>query len=97
MNFLKKAQDFAAKAGNKKTQQQQPPQDYQGQGQSSSHQQQPPQNQGQKEDYGDKLFSAAAKKAGFNLSRDTSEKVTDAARGFIEKSTGKRIPDKFSN
>lgn len=30
-------------------------------------------------------------------SRETNEMITDKGRDYIEKSTGKDIPDKFSN
>lgn len=42
----------------------------------------------QKQDYGDKAFSAVNDKAGWNLSRDQQEKVTDGARGAYEKYSG---------
>jgi len=64
-------------------------------------------NQGQaagqpKEDYLDKGLDAAEKKFGQGkvnpaTSRSVNEKVTDKARDLFEKTTGKNIPDKFSN
>jgi len=52
---------------------------------------------GGSEDYGDKGLDAAEKKMGYTGNRETNEKVADAARTGIEKSTGKDIPDKYSN
>ncbi|KAI1273024.1 hypothetical protein F5Y07DRAFT_378154 [Xylaria sp. FL0933] len=53
---------------------------------------------GQKDDYGDKGAEFVNKKYGNNkLDRNQLEKITDGARGGIEKMTGKDIPDKFSN
>ncbi|KAI9687624.1 MAG: hypothetical protein M1822_002234 [Bathelium mastoideum] len=54
-------------------------------------------NNGQKEDYLDKALDAIEKKTGHVLSRDTNEKITDKARELFEKSTGKHVPEKFSN
>jgi len=48
-------------------------------------------------DYGDKGIAALEKKTGHNLSAEQNEKITDGGRNFIEKQTGKNIPDKFSN
>lgn len=42
----------------------------------------------QKDDYGDKAFSAVNDKAGFGMSRDQQEKVTDGARDAYEKYSG---------
>lgn len=50
-----------------------------------------------KEDYVDKAFDAGVKKSGYNIDRQQQEKITDAGRGAFEKSTGKTVPDKFSN
>ncbi|PSK46095.1 hypothetical protein C1H76_8842 [Elsinoe australis] len=52
-----------------------------------------------KEDYGDKGLDAIEKKAGQDPSklRQVNEKVTDTARGMFEKSSGKKVPEKFSN
>jgi hypothetical protein len=47
---------------------------------------------GQQEDYGDKAFDFAAKKSGHNVDRNTSEKITDGARGLFEKATGLVLP-----
>lgn len=33
-------------------------------------------------------FDAGSKKFGYNVNRDTSEKITDGARGAFEKATG---------
>ncbi|TGJ81262.1 hypothetical protein E0Z10_g7503 [Xylaria hypoxylon] len=53
---------------------------------------------GQKEDYGDKGADFVNKKyLGGKMSSDQREKVTDAGREGVEKSTGKDIPSKFSN
>ncbi|MCJ1365936.1 hypothetical protein MMC16_005061 [Acarospora aff. strigata] len=57
---------------------------------------------GQKEDYLDKGLDAAEKKFGGGKinpeqSRGMNEKVTDGARGMLEKATGKKAPEKFSN
>ena len=41
-----------------------------------------------KEDYGDKAFDFLSKKSGHQMDRNTSEKVTDGARGAFEKLTG---------
>ncbi|KAL2173122.1 uncharacterized protein P884DRAFT_212883 [Thermothelomyces heterothallicus CBS 202.75] len=43
---------------------------------------------GQHDDIGDRVFDAAAKKSGHNVSSDTAEKITDSARGVFEKATG---------
>lgn len=51
-------------------------------------------NTGAGQDYGDKGIAAAQKKFGMNSNPETNEKITDAGRGFIEKQTGKDIPDK---
>ncbi|KAL2071955.1 hypothetical protein VTL71DRAFT_11298 [Oculimacula yallundae] len=42
---------------------------------------------GQK-DYGDKAFDFISKKTGHNMDPNTSEKITDGARGLYEKQTG---------
>ncbi|KAJ3874243.1 hypothetical protein F5051DRAFT_417353 [Lentinula edodes] len=60
-------------------------------------QQQNATGQQQSEDYGDKGLDAIEKKEGVNLSRNTNEKITDAAREGFEKITGKDVPSKFSN
>ncbi|KAF2234751.1 hypothetical protein EV356DRAFT_143449 [Viridothelium virens] len=54
---------------------------------------------GQKEDYADKGLDSVENKFGVDSAkyRSTNEKITDAARGQFEKSTGKDVPDKFSN
>ncbi|KAF2000408.1 hypothetical protein P154DRAFT_576088 [Amniculicola lignicola CBS 123094] len=49
------------------------------------------------QDYADKGLSALQKKFGFKSNAATNEKITDAARGQYEKSTGKKVPEKFSN
>ncbi|ORY64332.1 uncharacterized protein BCR38DRAFT_474823 [Pseudomassariella vexata] len=52
----------------------------------AGHSQQPV---GQKEDFGDKIFSAGLKKTGHgNIDRNTQEKITDGIRGAYEKATG---------
>ncbi|EXJ85742.1 hypothetical protein A1O1_06110 [Capronia coronata CBS 617.96] len=56
----------------------------------------------QQEDYLDKGLDAAEKKFGQGKvdptkQRSTNEKITDKARDLFEKTTGKNIPDKFSN
>ncbi|AEO62080.1 hypothetical protein MYCTH_2313023 [Thermothelomyces thermophilus ATCC 42464] len=43
---------------------------------------------GQHNDIGDRVFDAAAKKSGLNVSSGTAEKITDSARGVFEKATG---------
>ncbi|KAJ6022746.1 hypothetical protein N7460_013141 [Penicillium canescens] len=45
-------------------------------------------NNQQNDDYVDKAFAAGAKKSGYNLDRNTQEKVTDGAREAYEKFTG---------
>ncbi|KAF2166183.1 hypothetical protein M409DRAFT_23372 [Zasmidium cellare ATCC 36951] len=60
---------------------------------------------GQKEDFLDKAVDAVEKKAGqasgHNVDpakyREKNEKFTDKLRGFFEKKTGKKVPDKVSN
>ncbi|KAH6896710.1 hypothetical protein B0T10DRAFT_556581 [Thelonectria olida] len=52
---------------------------------------------GGQQDYVDKAFDAIAKKSGHNIDRNTSEKITDAGRGFYEKATGKKVDPKYSN
>ncbi|KAJ9145438.1 hypothetical protein NKR23_g5291 [Pleurostoma richardsiae] len=49
------------------------------------------------EDYLDKAFDMGAKKTGHNIDRNTSEKITDGARGLFEKATGKKVSEKISN
>ncbi|KIV96584.1 hypothetical protein PV10_00428 [Exophiala mesophila] len=60
------------------------------------------QGQGPKEDYLDKGLDAVEKKFGQGkidpaAQRNTNEKITDKARNMFESSTGKKVPDKFSN
>ncbi|KXT08234.1 hypothetical protein AC579_80 [Pseudocercospora musae] len=58
-----------------------------------------------KEDYLDKAVDSIEKKIGqstghpvdTNKYRDKNEKFTDKLRGFFEKKTGKKVPDKISN
>ena len=38
-----------------------------------------------------------AKKSGHNVDKNTSEKITDGARGLFEKATGKKVDPKISN
>ncbi|KAH8904701.1 hypothetical protein BR93DRAFT_930142 [Coniochaeta sp. PMI_546] len=52
---------------------------------------------GQQKDYGDKAFDTLAKKSGHNVDANTSEKITDGARGLFEKATGKKVDPKYSN
>eukprot|EP00249_Psilotum_nudum_P036583 c8094_g1_i1 orf=74-316(+) len=52
---------------------------------------------GQKEDYVDKGMDAVQKKFGFQQSRETNERITDAGRDMYEKQTGKKVSDKISN
>ncbi|KAM0265582.1 hypothetical protein ACHAQJ_000014 [Trichoderma viride] len=49
-----------------------------------------PQAQGgaPQEDYVDKAFGMGTKKAGYNMNRNTQEKITDAGRNMYEKATG---------
>ncbi|PTB44194.1 uncharacterized protein TrAFT101_002757 [Trichoderma asperellum] len=57
-----------------------------------------PQAQGaQKEDYVDKAFGMGTKKAGYNMDRNTQEKITDAGREMYEKVTGSKVNPKISN
>ncbi|KAG9780050.1 hypothetical protein KCU88_g3849, partial [Aureobasidium melanogenum] len=54
----------------------------------------------QQEDYLDKGLDAVEKKYGGGKidpakQRSTNEKITDKARGLVEKATGKDIPDKL--
>jgi hypothetical protein len=63
----------------------------------SKGQQQPQAQGGAQQDYGDKAFSAASKKAGYNVDPNTSERITDAARGMYESATGKKVDPKYSN
>jgi hypothetical protein len=42
-------------------------------------------------------FDFVAKKSGHNMDRNTSEKITDGARGMFEKVTGKKVDSKYSN
>ncbi|KAF2252695.1 hypothetical protein BU26DRAFT_562415 [Trematosphaeria pertusa] len=57
----------------------------------------------QNEDYLDKGLDSAEKKFGGSMGQDTqknrgiNEKITDGARGMLEKVTGKKAPEKFSN
>ncbi|KAM0327054.1 hypothetical protein ACHAQA_006177 [Verticillium albo-atrum] len=51
----------------------------------------------QTDDYGDKAFAALSSKTGYNIGRDTQEKITDAGRGAYEKASGQKVPEKYSN
>ncbi|KAM0525654.1 hypothetical protein ACHAPE_000364 [Trichoderma viride] len=51
----------------------------------------------QKDDYVDKAFGMGSKKAGYNMNRNTQEKITDAGRNMYEKVTGKQVNPKISN
>jgi hypothetical protein len=54
----------------------------------------------QKQDYGDKAINAVQKKFGIDKSGKYDkyeEKGSDMLRGQFEKSSGKKMPDKFSN
>ncbi|KAG9251070.1 uncharacterized protein F5Z01DRAFT_664516 [Emericellopsis atlantica] len=51
----------------------------------------------QKDDYGDKAFSAVNDKAGWGISKENQEKITDGAREGYEKYSGSQVPDKYSN
>lgn len=42
-------------------------------------------------------FDMGSKKAGHPMDRNTSEKITDGARGLYEKATGKKVNPKISN
>lgn len=42
-------------------------------------------------------FAFGAKKSGHNIDKNTSEKITDGARGLYEKATGKKVDPKISN
>jgi hypothetical protein len=42
----------------------------------------------QNKDYGDKAFDMLSKKSGHTMNANTSEKITDGARGIFEKVTG---------
>ncbi|KAI2733921.1 hypothetical protein CBS147332_936 [Penicillium roqueforti] len=54
-------------------------------------------NNQQSDDYVDKAFGAGVKKSGYNVDRNTQEKITDGARSAYEKATGKHVSDKISN
>ncbi|KAJ5462771.1 hypothetical protein N7475_007715 [Penicillium sp. IBT 31633x] len=54
-------------------------------------------NTQQNDDYVDKAFAAGVKKSGYNLDRNTQEKITDGAREAYEKFTGKQVNEKYSN
>ncbi|OTA00879.1 hypothetical protein A9Z42_0011740 [Trichoderma parareesei] len=56
-----------------------------------------PQQGGQKDDYVDKAFSMGAKKGGYNVDRNTQEKITDTGRGMYESATGNKVDPKYSN
>ncbi|KAL3426476.1 hypothetical protein PVAG01_03267 [Phlyctema vagabunda] len=49
------------------------------------------------QDYGDKAFDFASKKSGHSMDANTSEKITDGARGLYEKATGNKVDPKYSN
>ncbi|KAH7370213.1 hypothetical protein BKA65DRAFT_487879 [Rhexocercosporidium sp. MPI-PUGE-AT-0058] len=49
------------------------------------------------QDYGDKAFDFISKKTGHQMDPNTSEKITDGARGLYEKQTGKKVDPKWSN
>lgn len=42
-------------------------------------------------------FNMGMKKSGHTMDRNTSEKITDGARGMFEKVTGKKVDPKISN
>lgn len=42
-------------------------------------------------------FDMGSKKSGHQFDRNTSEKITDGARGAFEKVTGKKVDPKISN
>ncbi|KAG6143772.1 hypothetical protein E4U22_003555 [Claviceps purpurea] len=96
MDFLKKAAAAASSGSSKpNTAAEQPPQQQpEQQGGDAQTQAQP---SGEKQDYGDKAFDMINKKAGFNLGRDTQEKITDGARSAYEKYSGKPVDPKYSN
>jgi len=85
MDFLKKAASSAGGSGSNNQQQQQGGQQQQGQGQ----------QQGQ--DYLDKAWQFASKKAGHDLDPNTDEKITDGIRSAYEKGSGKKLDPKYSN
>jgi len=49
------------------------------------------------QDYGDKAFDFISKKTGYKVDPNTSEKITDGARGLYEKQSGKKVDPKWSN
>lgn len=53
---------------------------------------------GQKDDYGDKGAAYVNKNyLGGKVGHEQLENITDSGREAFEKSTGKNVPDKFSN
>ncbi|ATY65893.1 hypothetical protein CCM_00468 [Cordyceps militaris CM01] len=103
MDFIKKAAGDALNKGNSSNNNQQT----QG-GDNTQQQQQGGDNQQQqgssgsstdagKQDYLDKGIGFASKKAGYNVDRNTEEKIGDGVRGAYEKFSGSKVPEKFSN
>ncbi|KAM3507680.1 hypothetical protein MY10362_001621 [Beauveria mimosiformis] len=92
MDLLKKAGDALNKGNSNNNNEQQTQNqggDNQQQGGSSTN--------ADKQDYLDKGIGFASKKAGYNIDRNTEEKIGDGARGAYEKFSGSKVPEKFSN
>ncbi|KAJ2971195.1 hypothetical protein NQ176_g7816 [Zarea fungicola] len=49
------------------------------------------------EDYLDKGIGFVSKKAGYNIDRNTEEKIGDGMRNAYEKYSGNKVPEKYSN
>ncbi|KAM3514684.1 hypothetical protein MY11210_001655 [Beauveria gryllotalpidicola] len=96
MDFIKKAAGDALNKSNSSNNNEQQTQkqggENQQQGGSSN-------NAGQQDqqDYLDKGIGFVSKKAGYNIDRNTEEKIGDGARGAYEKFSGTKVPEKFSN
>ncbi|TQV92958.1 hypothetical protein V2A60_003723 [Cordyceps javanica] len=103
MDFIKKAAGDALNKGNSGSNNQQNQggdsnqQQNQNQGGDNQQQQGGSSTDPGKEDYLDKGIGFASKKAGYNIDRNTEEKIGDGMRNAYEKYSGNKVPEKFSN
>ncbi|EJP67439.1 hypothetical protein MY5147_008718 [Beauveria neobassiana] len=93
MDLLKKAGETLNKGNSSNNNEQQT----QNQGGDNNQQQGDSSNNADKQDYLDKGIGFVSKKAGYNIDRNTEEKIGDGARGAYEKFSGSKVPEKFSN
>ncbi|OAA70786.1 hypothetical protein LEL_09377 [Akanthomyces lecanii RCEF 1005] len=93
MDFIKKAGDALNKNKGESNNNEQT----QNQGGDNNQQQGGSSTDPGKEDYLDKGIGFASKKAGYNMDRNTEEKIGDGMRNAYEKYSGSKVPEKFSN